>query len=292
VVARLHSERSRTLLLLIGLTALVVGLDARQRAAQRRGESTWFEGGICAVSRPLQTALLSSAQFFDREWMATVHARDLIDQNAELAARAAALENLLSEIKEQRAAAERTAAVRSVYPGREADRALARVIGLGESGWSSYFTVDRGTAEGVQVRDVAVSAEGVVGQIYGAATHTARVMPITEPSSAVAVRLQRSRDTGILKGLGGWRCEVRYLDPEADVGVGDRVITSGLGGVFPSGLRVGTVLSVKSDTYTPGKVAEVEPAVDLEKIEGVLLLRGRSAAEAPLAPASHFETPR
>jgi len=76
------------------------------------------------------------------------------------------------------------------------------------------------------------------------------------------------------------------------VGVGDRVITSGLGGVFPSGLRVGTVLSVKSDTYTPGKVAEVEPAVDLEKIEGVLLLRGRSAAEAPLAPASHFETPR
>ena len=50
-----------------------------------------------------------------------------------------------------------------------------------------------------------------MGQIYGVATHTARVMPITEPSSAVAVRLQRSRDTGILEGLGDWRCEVRYL---------------------------------------------------------------------------------
>jgi len=284
VIARLHSERSRTLLLLIGLTAVVVGLDVWQRAAQRRGESTWFEGSICAVSRPLQTTLLSSAQFFDREWMATVRARDLIDENAELAARAAALENLLSEMKEQRAAAERAAAVRSSYPGREADRGPARVIGLGESGWSSYFTLDRGTAEGVRVRDVAVSAEGVVGQIYGVATHTARVMPITEPSSAVAVRLQRSRDTGILKGLGDWRCEVRYLDPEADVRVGDRVITSGLGGVFPSGLRVGTVLSVTSDAYTPGKVAEVELAADLEKIEGVLLLRGRSAEEAPVAP--------
>jgi rod shape-determining protein MreC len=292
VIARLHSERGRTLLLLIGLTALVVGLDAWQRAAQRRGESTWFEGSICAVSLPLQKALLSSAQFFDREWMATVHARDLIDQNAELAARAAALESLLSEMKEQRGAAERAAAVRSAYPGREADRALARVIGLGESAWSSYFTLDRGTAEGVQVRDVAASAEGVVGQIYGVATHTARVMPITEPSSAVAVRLQRSRDTGILKGLGDWRCEVRHLDPEADVRVGDRVITSGLGGVFPNGLRVGTVLSVKSDMYTPGKVAEVEPAADLERIEDVLLLRGRSGEGTPVAPTSHFETPR
>lgn len=284
MIARLHSERSRTLLLLIGLTALVVGLDAWQRAAQRRGESTWFEGSVCGVSRPLQKALLSSAQFFDKEWMATFHARELIDENAELGARVDALENLLSEIHEQRAEAERAAAARSGHPGVEGERRLARVIGLGESGWSSYFTIDRGTADGTQVRDVAVSAEGVVGQIYGVATHTARVMPITEPSSAVAVRLQRSRDTGILEGLGDWRCEVRYLDPEADVRVGDGVITSGLGGVFPSGLRVGTVLSVESDTYTPGKVAEVEPAADLAKIEDVLLLRGRSAEDALAAP--------
>ena len=286
MVARLHSERSRTLLLLIGLTALVIGLDVWQSVARRRGESTWFEGSICAVSRPLQKTLLSSAQFFDREWMAMVHAQDLIDQNAELAARAAALESLLSEMEERRAAAERASAIRSTYPGRDAGRVPARVIGLGESGWSSYFTLDRGTAEGVQVRNVALSAEGVVGQVYGIATHTARVIPITEPSSAVAVRLQRSRDTGILKGLGDWRCEVRYLDPEADVRAGDRVITSGLGGVFPTGLRVGTVLSVRADTYTPGKVAEIEPAADLAKIEDVLLLGDRSAEQAPLAPAA------
>ncbi|MDH4180097.1 MAG: hypothetical protein OEV33_06260, partial [Armatimonadota bacterium] len=81
-----------------------------------------------------------------------------------------------------------------------------------------------------------------------------------------------------------WRCEVRYLDPESDVRAGDRVITSGLGGVFPAGLRVGTVLSVRADTYTPGKVAEIEPAADLAKIEDVLLLGDRSAEEALAAP--------
>jgi len=281
VVARLHSQRSRNLLFLVGLTVLVVGLDLWQSAAQRGGESSWFDGTVCALSRPLQNTLLSTAQFIDREWMATVHARDLIDENAHLAARVAALESLLSGVEEQRTAAERAAALRSTYPGSDPGLGRARVIGLGEGGWSNYFTVDRGSADGVRAMDVAVSAEGVVGQVYGVTAHTARVIPITEPSSAVAARLQRSRDTAILKGLGDWCCEMHYLDPEADVRAGDRVITSGLGGIFPSGLRIGTVVSVRADTYTPGKVAEIEPAADLRKVEHVLLLRGRSK-EAPL----------
>jgi len=284
VIARLQSERSRSLLLLVGLSILVFGLDGWQRAAQSRGESTWFEGAVCAVSRPLQKVLLGSAQFFDREWMATVHARDLIDQNAELGARVAALENLLSEVHERRAQVEREAALRSAHRGVEVERRLARVIGLGDSGWSGYLTLDRGAMDGVQIRDVAVSAEGVVGQIYGVAMHTARVLPITEPSSAVAVRLQRSRDMGILKGVGSGRCEIRHLDPDSDVRVGDGVITSGLGGVFPSGLRVGTVLSVSTDVHGPGKVAEVAPAADFNRVEEVLLLRSRSGVDGVVAP--------
>ncbi len=281
MLARLQSQRSRTLVLLVGLTALVLGLDLWQSAARRRGASSWLDSTICGLSRPLQNALLSTVQFLDKEWMATVHARDLIDENAELAARVAALETILSLVEEQRAAAERVGAVRSAYGGG-GGRVLARAIGLGEAGWSSYFTLDCGSADGVAAKDVAVSAYGVVGQVYAVTAHTARVVPITEPSSAVAVRLQRSRDTGILKGLGDWRCEIRYLAPEADVRVGDRVITSGLGGVFPSGLPVGRVCSVRPDEYTPGKVAETWPAADLRKVEEVLLLRAASPEEVPV----------
>jgi rod shape-determining protein MreC len=280
MVARLQTERARTALLLVGLVACVLGLDLWQRVARAHGTVAPLDGVVCAVSSPLQRGLVAGADFFDAEWMAIVHARDLIGENASLTARIAFLERSLSEAEEQRSQAQRQAALDKAYQLREKS-VLAHVIGLGDGGWSSAFTLDRGTGDGVSIRDVAVSPEGVVGQIYAASGHTCHLLPITNPASSVAVRLQRSRDTGILKGIGNWGCEIHYLDPEADVRKGDAVITSGLGGIFPQGLRVGTVLDLRKDADTPGKVAEVEPAAPLRKLEDVMLLRGSQGATAP-----------
>ena len=272
MIARLDSPRSRTILLLVGLTALAVGLDLWQRLAQRAGGTSWFDGSVCAVSRPLQAILISGSDFLENEWKAAVYARDLVDENEQLLQETAALEARLAEIEEKRSEAARADALRSVQRIQSRGR-IAMVIGVGESAWSNYLTVDRGSADGVRARYVAVAAEGVVGQVYAVAAHSSWVMPLTEAESAIAVRIQRSRETGILIGLRKWRCQILYLHPEADVRPGDLVITSGLGGVFPKGLRVGNVISVSSDTITPGKVAEVDPAVKLRKVESVVLLR-------------------
>ena len=149
------------------------------------------------------------------------------------------------------------------------------MIGLGEDGWSEIMTVDLGSADGVRPRDVAVTAQGVVGQVVAVTTGAARIITLTDPGSAIAARVQRSREAGILKGSGNWRCEMRYLDPQADVRPGDVVITSGLGGVFPPGLRVGLVTRVRKDPETPGKAAEVRPSAQLRRTEEVLLLSAR-----------------
>jgi len=279
VIARLQTERARTVLLLIGLLVFVFGLDLWQRVARAHGTSAPLDSAVCALSRPLQGALITGADFFDREWMSVVRARDLINENADLTSRVAFLERSLAEAEEQRSEEQRQAALEQAYQLRQG--LLARVIGLGDGGWSSSFTLDRGSADAVRIQDVAVSPEGIVGQIYATSGRTCRLLPITNPASSVAVRLQRSRDTGILKGIGEWRCEIRYLDPEADIHPGDEVITSGLGGIFPKGLRVGTVLSVRSDLDSPGKVAEVDPAAPLRKLEDVMLLRASPDATAP-----------
>jgi rod shape-determining protein MreC len=134
------------------------------------------------------------------------------------------------------------------------------------------LTVDAGSARGVRPRDVAVTAAGVVGQVVAVTADSARVLPITEPSSAVAVRVQRSRESGILKGSGASGCEVRCLDPQADVRPGDAIITSGLGGIFPAGLRVGAVTGVGRDRDAPGKVARVRPWAEIGKTEELLLV--------------------
>jgi rod shape-determining protein MreC len=280
MVGRLQTERARTALLLVALLVCILGLDLWQRVARAHGKVAPLDSAVCALSLPLQRGLVAGADFFDAEWMAIVRARDLIGENANLSARIAFLERSLSQVEEQRSEEQRQAALDQAYPAR-LNGALAHVIGLGDGGWSSAFTLDRGAADAIRVQDVAVSPEGVVGQIYAISGHTCRLLPITDPASSVAVRLQRSRDTGILKGIGDWACEIHYLDPEADVRAGDAVITSGLGGIFPQGLRVGTVLALREDADTPGKVAEVEPAAPLRKLEDVMLLRASPGATAP-----------
>lgn len=271
MLARLERDASRTLLLLVALMALGLGLDLWQAAARRAGRTAWFESAVCSVARPLQTALTGTIQFAEQEWAIALGARKLVKENARIRARVAELENEASALAEQRLAASRTGRLLAALPstGRTC---VARVIGLGESGWSALLTVDAGSARGVRQRDVAVTAAGVLGQVVAVTADSARVLPITEPASAVAVRVQRSRESGILKGSGAWRCEVRYLDPQADVRPGDAIITSGLGGIFPAGLRVGAVTRVRKDRDAPGKVAEVRPWAEVRKIEEVVLV--------------------
>ncbi|MCJ7441081.1 MAG: rod shape-determining protein MreC [Thermoanaerobaculaceae bacterium] len=271
MLARLDSERSRTLLLLVALMAAALALDLWQVAARRVGRTAWFESAVCSVAHPLQAILTGSIRFAEQEWAIAVGARKLVKENAQLRARVAGLEHEVSALAEERLAASRTGKLLGALPPARPG-CVARVIGLGESGWSALLTVDAGSARGVRQRDVAVTAAGVVGQVVAVTAHSARVLPITEPASAVAVRVQRSRQSGILKGSGAWRCEVRYLEPQADVRPGDVIITSGLGGIFPAGLRVGTVTSVRKDRDAPGKAAEVRPWAEARKIEEVVLV--------------------
>jgi rod shape-determining protein MreC len=274
MLARLDNDRSRTFILLAALTALALALDLWQVSARQTGRTTWFENAVCTVSGPLQQALVSTVAFAEREWQAAVGARRLVQENTHLQARVAELDGQLSQLTERRLADKRASALLSI-PAGASRRKLARVIGLGEDGSSEIMTVDRGSADGVRPQDVAVTAQGVVGQVVAVTTGTARIITLTDPGSAIAVRLQRSREAGILKGSGSWRCELRYLDPQADVRPGDVVITSGLGGIFPAGLRVGTVTAVRKDRETPGKAAEVRPSGQLRKIEEVVLLSKR-----------------
>ncbi len=271
MIVRVYSRKNRTLLLLVTLCIIALGLDGWQQAARRTGRGTALDNVVCSVSAPLQTGLITGARLMEKEWLAMFRARELEKENAKLAARIAALEDKLSQATEKQRASERERALKEAYP--TAPQALvARVIGVGSGGWSDFFTLDVGRLHGVQIKQPVVTREGLVGQVYAVTNQSCRVVPLTAPSSSVAVRLERSRDSGVLKGLGDWRCEIHYLGPEADVRAGDLVMTSGIGGIYPKGLRIGKVTAVRPDEYTPGKIAEVELAASLRRTEEVLLL--------------------
>jgi rod shape-determining protein MreC len=118
-----------------------------------------------------------------------------------------------------------------------------------------------------------VTSEGVVGRVIEVSLHTAKVLLITDPNSAMDVIVQRSRTQGIMEGKVEEVCVLKYVQKNEDVQVGDKVITSGLGGIFPKGLVTGTVTKVERKRPGIFQYIEVTPSVDFSRLEEVLILK-------------------
>ena len=151
---------------------------------------------------------------------------------------------------------------------------LAQVYARGPSSWFKTVLINKGEDDGVTKDMAVVTSEGVVGRVIEVSADTAKVLLIIDTNSAVDVILQRTRAQGILEGKIEDACILKYVQKNEEVQAGDKVITSGLGGIFPKGLVVGTVTNV--DRRRPGifQYIEVAPAVDLSRLEEVLILGG------------------
>jgi len=155
----------------------------------------------------------------------------------------------------------------------------AQVILRDPSGWFESVIIDKGEDSGLKVNMPVVNARGVVGRLVSVSADYAKVLLIIDQNSSVDCIVQRSRDGGILKGLFSDVCRLDYVLETSDVRVGDKVVTSGLGGVYPKGLDVGEVLTVVSTAGELFRDIRVRPMVDFSKLEELLVI----LEEAPLA---------
>jgi rod shape-determining protein MreC len=149
---------------------------------------------------------------------------------------------------------------------------VAQVYARDPSSWFSTFLINKGRVDGIAKDMAVVASAGLVGRVIEVSRGTAKVLLITDPNSALDVINQRSRSQGILEGKTDKICILKYVHKSDDVQVGDPVITSGLGGIFPKGLIAGTVNRVEKKYPGLFQYVEVTPAVDLSKLEEVLVL--------------------
>jgi rod shape-determining protein MreC len=148
----------------------------------------------------------------------------------------------------------------------------ASVIGEDVSPWFKTIMIDRGEVDGLREGMPVIAADGVIGQLIKVVAKSSRVLLITDHASGVAGIIQRSRARGVVKGKGSGRCALEFALAEEDVKVGDLVITSGIGGVFPKGLNIGEVTMVKKGEYGIFQTVEVRPTVNLARLEEVLVI--------------------
>ena len=159
----------------------------------------------------------------------------------------------------------------------EFDFAVANIVGREAGNYMSVFTLDVGENNGVTKDMPVVTSDGIVGYVDEAGTNWCKVLTIIESASSVGAYIERTGEVGLLEGDFTMRtdglCKLTYLSSDSNVEVGDRVLSSGLGSIYPRGLVVGIVEEVRDDEFSRTKVAYVRPAADLEDLSRVMVIK-------------------
>jgi len=148
----------------------------------------------------------------------------------------------------------------------------ADVIGVDVGGGLRTIAINRGTRDGIAVGMPVVTGQGLVGRVIQISANAARVMLVTEPTSAVSARLQTTRVEGSVVGLASGNLLMELIPLDSSVREGDLVMTSGLGGNFPPDVVIGQVTSVRPSERGLYQEAQVRSLVNFDTLEFVLVV--------------------
>ncbi len=148
----------------------------------------------------------------------------------------------------------------------------ATVIGRDPSPFLRYVIINAGSNDGIRAGMPVVTDQGLAGRVDAVIAEAARVQLITDPSSAVNIRLQASNTDAILVGSVTGDLSLDMISQDANVEVGDVVLTSGLGGDYPPNLLVGQVVSIRKLATELFQQAAIQPNVDFNRLQYVLII--------------------
>lgn len=150
--------------------------------------------------------------------------------------------------------------------------ATAKVIAKGYDRLLHTIVLDKGRKSGIKKDMAVITTKGIVGKIYSVRDDFSEVLLLRDPNFSVAVRLQNSRQEGVISGIGYQYCILKYIPPEEAVEKNDIAVTSGLDGIFPPGLHVGVVSNVKKQGVEFFQYIQIQPLQSDTKLEEVVIL--------------------
>ncbi len=199
-----------------------------------------------------------------------VHFWKAFQSQGELESRVVKLENDLRGLEEankENARLKKLLEFRQTIPSKTI---AARVIGWDPSPWRKTIILDKGRKHGIKKDMAIIVPEGLVGRVIAVGAFASRAILITDPDARVSAIADQSRAQGIVAGTGSEKLKMIYLEPDSGVAVEETVLTSGMGGLYPKGLRVGKISSIGKDMT--GLQAQIESFVKFSKLEEVLCL--------------------
>lgn len=230
-----------------------------------------LESTVLSMTRPLQQAISWTTQGVRGVWTDYLNLVHVRQENARLQEEVKWLREENHRFLEAYLQFQRLQQLLNFKDRVPPEMVVAAVVGRDASHWTEIIYLDKGTRDKMAKGLPVVTHEGLVGQIIHAAPALSQVMLITDFRSGVDALVQRTRASGIVSGRGRNIAELKFLPVGADVQPGDRLISSGMGRVFPKGLIIGDVKSIHSNGSQFQQV-EVQPSIDASRLEEVLVI--------------------
>ena len=226
---------------------------------------------ILELTVPVERMVTLPVTFVRRVWNGYLSLVGVNEENQGLRSRIAELEDENLQYREAIVASERFQRLRHLRERKDMALVPATVIAQDLSPWFRSVIINRGASAGIATGMPVLADAGVVGVVAGTTPNAARVLLLVDPQSRIDVYVQRTRARGTVRGTAGEICAFEYVVRDEDLQVGDLLLTSGLDRVFPKGLPIGRITALERRPYGLFLEAEIEPAVDLHRLEEVFV---------------------
>jgi len=243
----------------------------------KKTNATIFDNAIGVVVTPVQDAVSSITGWFGKAVSSVRNETDLRKENEELKATIALLTqdiDRLSLYEDENKRLTELLEIKQKYA--DYTSTAANITAKDPGSFYDSFVIDKGTSDGLSANMALTSANGLVGHIYETGLTYSKAVSIIDSRSSVSAKNLRSLDIGIVKGdyslMANGLCKMEYIDADADIVVGDEIVTSHLSDIYPEGLTIGFVKEVYTDTNGLTKYAVIEPAVDLKHLDTLLVI--------------------
>jgi len=269
---------------------VVVPLGVFLAHARHPGDRTALDRFVLVATWPIEKGVDWAVTGVLEGWQRYVWLRGVENSARDLSRTVNELRAENAELSQLQAENERLSQLLLFVKSRPDVRAVgAKVIGTRmDPKGLQLVTIDRGSEDGIRKMMPVVTAAGVLGRVHTLTPHAADVLLLSDRNSSIAVRVERSRARANVRGQGApGPCRLEYALRSDDLIEGDELVTSGTDGVFPRGLPVGVVHQVKRGGHGLYQASEVNPAVDVNRVEEVMVLvsadppGAQPAAQAP-----------
>ena len=239
--------------------------------------ATLLESAVGVVVTPFQDLTTGISRWVDDTVTSARNKTSLKEENEALKQQIAELTNQNRKLSLYETENERLSALLKIaqkYPDYES--VGAKIIAKDPGVWYDSFTINKGTSKSIGANMVLIAPEGLVGKVLESGVTFSKAQSILDSRSSVPAMSVRTGDLGVVKGnytlANRGLCKMEYIDGDAEIMVGDEIVTSQLSDIYPEGLAIGKVSEIETDTNGLTKYAVIEPYVDFKHLDTLLVL--------------------